>query len=107
MTILFFTAIVEICHFEIMCTWGAWVDKWGVWVEMWAHCLWRPGVGTASLELELQLVVTFSTWVLGTKLRITSRTACPPGVVAQAFNPSTREAEAGGFLSLRPTWSTE
>jgi hypothetical protein len=28
-------------------------------------------------------------------------------VVARAFNPSTREAEAGGFLSLRPAWSTE
>jgi hypothetical protein len=27
-------------------------------------------------------------------------------VVAQAFNPSTREAEAGGFLSSRPAWST-
>jgi hypothetical protein len=26
-------------------------------------------------------------------------------VVAHAFNPSTREAEAGGFL--RPAWSTE
>jgi hypothetical protein len=25
-----------------------------------------------------------------------------PGVVAHAFNPSTREAKAGGFLSLRP-----
>jgi hypothetical protein len=24
-----------------------------------------------------------------------------------AFNPSTREAEAGGFLSSRPAWSTE
>jgi major histocompatibility complex class I len=30
-----------------------------------------------------------------------------PGVVAHAFNPSTREAEAGGFLSLRPAWSTK
>jgi hypothetical protein len=29
------------------------------------------------------------------------------GVVAQAFNPSTREAEAGRFLSLRPAWSTK
>jgi hypothetical protein len=28
-------------------------------------------------------------------------------VVAHPFNPSTWEAEAGGFLSLRPAWSTE
>jgi hypothetical protein len=28
-------------------------------------------------------------------------------VVTNAFNPSTWEAEAGGFLSLRPAWSTE
>jgi hypothetical protein len=28
-------------------------------------------------------------------------------VVVHAFNPSTWEAEAGGFLSLRPAWSTE
>jgi hypothetical protein len=28
-------------------------------------------------------------------------------VVAHTFNPSTWEAEAGGFLSLRPAWSTE
>jgi hypothetical protein len=27
-------------------------------------------------------------------------------VVAHAFNPSTREAEAGEFLSSRPAWST-
>jgi hypothetical protein len=30
-----------------------------------------------------------------------------PGVEAHAFNPSTQEAEAGGFLSSRPAWSTE
>jgi hypothetical protein len=31
-----------------------------------------------------------------------------PGVVAHAFDPSTRrEAEAGGYLSLRPAWSTK
>jgi hypothetical protein len=27
-------------------------------------------------------------------------------VVVHAFNPSTWEAEAGGFLSSRPAWST-
>jgi hypothetical protein len=31
----------------------------------------------------------------------------PGMVVAHTFNPSTREAEAGGFLSSRPAWSTE
>jgi hypothetical protein len=30
-----------------------------------------------------------------------------PGVVAHAFTPRTREAEAGRFLSLRPAWSTK
>jgi hypothetical protein len=28
-------------------------------------------------------------------------------VVAHAFDPSTREAEAGRFLSSRPAWSTK
>jgi major histocompatibility complex class I len=30
-----------------------------------------------------------------------------PGVVAHAFNPSTREAEAGGFLSSSPAWTAK
>jgi hypothetical protein len=32
-----------------------------------------------------------------------------PGVVVHDFNPSTwkAEAEAGGFLSSRPAWSTQ
>jgi hypothetical protein len=30
-----------------------------------------------------------------------------PSMVAHAFNPSTREAEAGGFLSSRSAWSTK
>jgi hypothetical protein len=28
-------------------------------------------------------------------------------LVAHTFNPSTWEAEAGGFLSSKPAWSTE
>lgn len=28
-------------------------------------------------------------------------------VVVHAFNPRTPEADAGGFLSSRPAWSTE
>jgi hypothetical protein len=28
-------------------------------------------------------------------------------IVAHAFNPSTRKAEADRFLSSRPAWSTE
>jgi hypothetical protein len=28
-------------------------------------------------------------------------------VVAHTFNPSTWEVKAGGFLSSRPSWSTE
>jgi major histocompatibility complex class I len=35
------------------------------------------------------------------------KTIIVPGVVAHAFNPSTQEVEAGGFLSLRPAWSTK
>jgi hypothetical protein len=30
-----------------------------------------------------------------------------PGMVGHNFNPSTWEAEAGGFLSSRPAWSTK
>jgi hypothetical protein len=33
--------------------------------------------------------------------------ASMPAVVVHAFNPSTWEAEAGGFLSSRPAWSTK
>jgi hypothetical protein len=35
------------------------------------------------------------------------RATLRPGVLMHAFNPSTWEAEAGGFLSSGPAWSTE
>jgi hypothetical protein len=35
------------------------------------------------------------------------RTIWSWAVVALAFNPSTWEAEAGGFLSSRPAWFTK
>ena len=43
-------------------------------------------------------------WLL-TKINILEKTCL--AVVAHTFNPSTWEAEAGRFLSLRPAWSTE
>jgi hypothetical protein len=42
-----------------------------------------------------------------TKTKQNKKTNQPGMVVAHAFNPSTWEAEAGGFLSWRPAWSTE
>jgi hypothetical protein len=41
------------------------------------------------------------------KLLVIKTRASSWAVMAHALNPSTWEAEAGGFLSLRPAWSTE
>jgi major histocompatibility complex class I len=41
------------------------------------------------------------------KISIERKKNFQPGVVAHGFNPSIQEAAAGGFLSLRPAWSTE
>jgi hypothetical protein len=57
-------------------------------------------------------------WVPGLHRETLSQLPPPPkrkrnkenpklGVEAHAFNSSTQEAEAAGFLSLRPAWSTE
>jgi hypothetical protein len=43
-------------------------------------------------------------WVLALSLKTTK---LKPGVVVYAFNPSTREAGAGRFLSSRQAWSTK
>jgi hypothetical protein len=39
--------------------------------------------------------------------KIVFKTPTSWAVVAQAFNPSTWEAEAGRFLGSRPAWSTK
>jgi hypothetical protein len=46
-------------------------------------------------------------WILVPALQIIRIKTLSWVVVAHAFNPSTREAEAGRFLSSRPAWSTE
>jgi hypothetical protein len=40
-------------------------------------------------------------------IRVNLKWKWKPGMGAHAFNPSTREAEAGRFLGLRPAWSTK
>jgi hypothetical protein len=65
-------------------------------LNYWATCLTQWKIGPAhAFWFFLKLDKTFI------------KTNHKPGVVAHAFNPSTREAEAGGFLSSRPAWSTE
>ena len=65
-----------------MTTWGSWISR-----------LWKRPLARTECQ---QLRSTYSK----------SRTI-NLSVVANAFNPSTQEAEAGGFLSSRPAWSTE
>jgi hypothetical protein len=56
-----------------------------------------PGSLQAGAALALRVVL---------RIKIDSRVVVAAAVV-HAFNPSTWEAEVGGFLSLRPAWSTK
>jgi hypothetical protein len=63
-------------------------------------------IGQTSSHRNIGLIDVYATspsfmWVLGIRIQVL------PGVVAHAFDPSTWEAEAGGFLSSRPVWFTE
>jgi hypothetical protein len=44
---------------------------------------------------------------LGSLMKACLKTENSRAVVGHTFNPSTREAEAGRFLSSRPAWSTK
>jgi hypothetical protein len=62
-----------------------------------------------ALEFKGSLVyiVSFRTTESTQRILVLKKNKNSRVVVKSAFNPSTREAEAGGFLSSRPTWSTE
>jgi hypothetical protein len=61
--------------------------------------LLRTFSGVSRESMKLQMIIPH--------YNISIKGHAEPGVVVQAFNPSTREAEAGGFLSSRPAWSTK
>jgi hypothetical protein len=64
---------------------------------------WKTWFGKSTLAREVRMKKALPLFLNFFPTRI----QWEPGVVAHAFNLSTREAEAGGFLSPRPAWSTE
>ena len=60
-----------------------------------------------SYWLVLPNFLSLPSWMTKNHCLGIKKTAHCRAVVAHAFNPSTREAEAGGFLSSSPAWSTE
>jgi hypothetical protein len=96
--------------------------KGNFFVVVFCCCCFFKTVGTISIVGLCGLDCGYSWWLLlilsgllrGKEAELDMRNwlkICflQPGVVAHAFNPSTQEAEAeaGGFLSSRPAWSTE
>jgi hypothetical protein len=75
------------------------VQGWGAWEEWGTH-----GMGDRGWEIDW-INSALSQNAEGRALIQNSESM--PGVVAHAFNPSTWEAEAGGFLSSRPVWPTK
>jgi hypothetical protein len=68
----------------------------------------------AAIKLFLSVLTTIHIFYIFTKMeshlkKYSPRNCIESGLVAHAFNPSTweAEAEAGGFLSSRPAWSTK
>jgi hypothetical protein len=93
-------------HYKIL--WGQEIMKTPLWEQL-VQCQVQgrgkdgpPGSGV------LLLVQESSSLEIG-KVSLFLTTSFSQAVVVHAFNPSTREAEAeaGGFLSSRPAWSTK
>jgi hypothetical protein len=57
--------------------------------------VWKSRGRAAKTGTDSETLLTIRSWLKSL------------AVVAHAFNPSTWEAEAGGFLSSRPAWSTK
>jgi hypothetical protein len=66
--------------------------------------VWEKIIYGSKFYLEHQLSAQPGGWRHGV---VVKSAYCRPGAVVHTYNPSTREAEAGGLLSSRPAWSTE
>ena len=71
---------------------------WTTKIVMFAHMKISSSLQACSVSLGSQHLRWTQRWL---------ENESKPGVVAHTFNSSTWEAEAGGFLSSRPTWSTK
>jgi hypothetical protein len=65
---------------------------------------------TVDLRIQIhpvKMAATFRFFIAAFSFYLHSKFLIHRKVMAHAFNPSTWEAEAVGFLSLRPAWSTK
>jgi hypothetical protein len=63
--------------------------------------------GSQPSVMGIPLLVCLKTATVHSHIFKKKKKKCSWAVLAHAFNPSTWEAEAGGFVSSRPAWSTE
>jgi hypothetical protein len=69
--------------------------------------LWKRKASIRLDQISMVCLDRRQVKLLDSLTQMPTRRKASPGVVALAFNPSTQEAEAGGFLSSRPAWSTK
>jgi hypothetical protein len=73
------------------------------------ECPQKSDIYTVSCSSEVGFSLTLSRKDMGSKQENSrhKNTKKEPGMATHTFNPSTREAEVGRFLSSRPAWSTK